>query len=115
MKTIQFKLTMLSDVILSQNSGTKGNKQTLDFIPGANFLGIVAKEYDSFGDDTNTVFHSSKVRFGDAHPIINNFRAIRKPAALHTHKNDKENKDVYLTLFINTVDGMIFMLLKMKR
>ncbi len=115
MKTIQFKLTMLSDVILSQNSGTKGNKQTLDFIPGANFLGIVAKEYDSFGDDTNTVFHSSKVRFGDAHPIINNFRAIRKPAALHTHKNDKENKDVYVHHLINNFDKVKDLQLKQAR
>lgn len=86
MKTIQFRVKLLSDIIISQSSGTKGNKQTLDFIPGSNFLGIVAQQYESFGDDQITVFHSSKVRFGDAHPLVDEVRALRKPACFHTPK-----------------------------
>lgn len=115
MKTIQFKVTLLSDVILSQNSGTKGNKKTLDFIPGANFLGIVAKKYDSFGDDRNTVFHSSKVRFGDAHPLLENVRALRQPAALQKPKNNKENEDVYVHHMINDFEKVKDLQLKQAR
>ena len=42
MEIMKFKCTLLSDIILSQNSSTKGNQYSLDFIPGNNFLGIVA-------------------------------------------------------------------------
>lgn len=96
MKTLKFKVKLLSDIIISQSSGTKGNKQTLDFIPGSNFLGIVAKVYDSFGDDQITIFHSSKVKFGDAHPVIENTRALRKPTSFLTPKNNKENPVTYV-------------------
>lgn len=115
MKTLQFKVTLLSDVILSQNSGTKGNKQTLDFIPGANFLGIVAKKYNSFGENANTVFHSSKVRFSDAHPLLENVRTLRQPAALQIPKNDKENKDVYVHHLISDFDKVKDLQLKQSR
>ena len=37
----QFICTLLSDVILSMHSSATGIKETLDFIPGNNFLGIV--------------------------------------------------------------------------
>lgn len=117
MKTIQFKVKLLSDVVLSQNSGTKGNKQTLDFIPGANFLGIVAKGegYKKFGENANTVFHSSKVRFGDAHPLLENMRTLRQPAALHTPKNEKDNTDVYVHHLIRDFDKVKDLQLKQSR
>lgn len=44
MTTLQFKCTLLSDVILNQKAATEGPNQTLDFIPGSNFLGIVASK-----------------------------------------------------------------------
>ena len=42
MEKMKFKCTLLSDVILSQNSSTEGNQYSLDFIPGNNFLGIAS-------------------------------------------------------------------------
>ena len=38
MKTIHFKCTLLSDVILNQKSATEGDNNTLDFIPGVVML-----------------------------------------------------------------------------
>ncbi len=96
MKTIQFKITLLSDVILSQTSKTTGNKKTLDFIPGNVFLGIVAKKYNDFGNDQLTVFHSPKVRYGDAHPLVNGIRALRKPAVFLKPKHADDNNLIYI-------------------
>lgn len=115
MKTIQFKVTLLSDIIISQDSGTKGNKQTIDFIPGSNFLGIVAKEYDSFGDSQISVFHSSKLKFGDAHPVLENTRALRKPASFLTPKNNKENPVTYVQHLISNLVSVKALQLKQSR
>jgi hypothetical protein len=41
---------LLSDIIINQKAATEGPNKTLDFIPGSNFLGIVAADYDGFGD-----------------------------------------------------------------
>lgn len=87
MKNIQFKVTLLSDIILNQKSASQGNQETLDFIPGSVFLGIVAAHYNDFSEQEQlTVFHSSSVKFGDAHPLFNNTRALRTPACFHTPK-----------------------------
>lgn len=87
MKVIQFKVKLLSDIILNQKSASQGNQETLDFIPGSNFLGIVASNYTEFTESEQlTVFHSSKVRFGDAHPILENKRALRTPASFQKPK-----------------------------
>jgi len=92
MKNIQFKVKLLSDIILNQKSASQGNQQTLDFIPGSNFLGIVAAHYDDFNESEQlTVFHSSKVRFGDAHPVVENKRALRTPASFQAPKIQDEN------------------------
>lgn len=115
MKTIQFKVTLLSDIILSQSSGSKGNKQTIDFIPGSNFLGIVAKEYDSFRDSQISVFHSSKLKFGDAHPVLENIRALRKPASFSTPKNNKENPVTYVHHLISNFESVKALQLKQSR
>ncbi|SDA64322.1 hypothetical protein SAMN03080617_01511 [Algoriphagus alkaliphilus] len=68
MKTIYFNCTLLSDVVLNSKLATEGNMTTLDFIPGSNFLGIVAKHL--YGKVTNVeafqIFHSDEVRFSDA-------------------------------------------------
>lgn len=96
MKYIQFKVKLLSDVILNQKSASQGNQQTLDFIPGSNFLGIVAARYDDFKESEQlTVFHSSKVRFGDAHPVVVNKRTLRTPASFHTPKVQGDTRYVH--------------------
>lgn len=87
MKTLKFKCRLVSDVILNQSAATEGSNSTLDFIPGNVFLGIVARHYNDFGDRAAEVFHSGRVRFGDAHPVCANaekevLRTLHVPASL---------------------------------
>ncbi len=101
MKMLKFKCTLLSDVILNQKAATEGPNQTLDFIPGSCFLGIVASELyptdkDKAKDDyaqrmsqAMKIFHSGKVRFGDAHPSKDGFRALKIPASMFYPKLKK--------------------------
>jgi hypothetical protein len=65
MRELIFKIKFLSDVILRATSNTEGNIDNLDFISGSNFLGIVSKNYKKFQNPFE-IFHSGKVRFGDA-------------------------------------------------
>jgi len=71
MKKIDFKVTFLSDIVLHSSSNTEGNIEVLDYITGASFLGMVAKNYDSF-ENPFEVFHSGKVKFGEARPLFGN-------------------------------------------
>lgn len=99
MKTLHFKCTLQSDVILNQKAASEGANNTLDFIPGSNFLGIVAAKYAEFGDNAMEVFHSGKVRFGDAHPVCNghtNIRTLRVPASMYHPKLKKASEVCYI-------------------
>lgn len=82
MKTLKYKCTLLSDIILTQNAGTKTQQGTLDFIPGNAFLGIAAsKLYGTLSQEESLeMFHSGHVRFGDAHPLSGNIRSLRIPS-----------------------------------
>lgn len=83
MKTLKFKCELLSDVVLNQKAATEGNNSTLDFIPGSTFLGIVAAHYGELDNHVAwRIFHSGKVRFGDAHPAVGSRRTLRIPASL---------------------------------
>ena len=100
MKTMKFKCTLLSDIILSQNSSSEGNQFSLDFIPGNNFLGIVAARlYDQFEKEGMAlkVFHSGKVRFGDAHPSLDGLvRGLKVPGAMYHPKSMKASEECYI-------------------
>jgi len=92
MKTMYFKCKLLTDVILHQRAATEGNQESLDFIPGNNFLGIVAgKLYASLDEkDSLYLFHSGKVRFGDAHPEKDGKRYLRIPTSFYKPKLDNK-------------------------
>ena len=99
MKMLKFKCTLLSDVILNQKASTEGPNQTLDFIPGSCFLGIVASElYEKIGMNEKTLelFHSGKVRFGDAHPSQNGVRGLKIPASMFYPKLKPEGFKYYI-------------------
>jgi hypothetical protein len=98
MSKLKFKCTLISDVILNVKAATEGNNETLDFIPGSNFLGIVAgKLYDSLlPEESQYIFHSGSVRFGDAHPMADGFRALRTPAALFYPKLEKPTENCFV-------------------
>lgn len=96
---MKFKCTLLSDVILNQKAATEGPNKTLDFIPGSCFLGIVAsKLYKEYGDceKTLTLFHSGKVRFGDAHPSSGSLRGLKIPASMFYPKLKKASEECYI-------------------
>ena len=96
MKRLKFKCELLTDVILNQKSASEGANQTLDFIPGSNFLGIVAsKIYKAKLKESLDIFHSGKIRFGDAHPANGENRALRMPAALYFPKGQPEKERLH--------------------
>lgn len=102
MKKIQFKCTLLSDVIINQKAATEGRLQTLDFIPGSNFLGIAASVYGELSDEESLLaFHSGKVRFGDAHPGIQSNRSLRIPLSYSYPKLSSIEKELYVHHAIN--------------
>jgi hypothetical protein len=86
MKTLKFKCTLLSDLILNVSAATEGVQKTLDYIPGSCFLGIMARDYDKYTPQEQiTLFHSGRVRFGDAHVCVggnDTLRSLHVPATL---------------------------------
>lgn len=92
MQKIQFSCTLLSDIILSESASTESKHGSLDFIPGGNFLGVVASSlYKAENENTRLLFHSGSVRFGDAHPAYRRsdgtlIRSLRIPAVYFTPK-----------------------------
>ncbi len=80
MKRYQYTCRLLSDVIISSVTATEGFNPSLDYIPGAKFLGIVAgKLYDEQAAETLDLFHNGKVRFGDAYPQISEQAGLPVP------------------------------------
>lgn len=100
MKESYYKVTLLSDVVLNSTLATEGNMSSLDYIPGSNFLGMVAgKLYPSLSaDETYSIFHSGSVRFGDALISSNDASSYVLPAMLFMDKLNKNlgTDDVYL-------------------
>jgi len=83
MKTLQYKCTLLTDVILNSKSATEGPNKTLDFIPGNCFLGIAAGSlYKEMDEHSYELFHSGRVRFSDAHPALAGRRSVKVPASV---------------------------------
>ena len=96
-KTLKFKCTLESDLVLSQTSSSEGNQKSLDFIPGNNFLGIVAsKLYKDGSAESLELFHSGKVRFGDAHPSIDGIRGLKVPASMYYPKLGSASTECYI-------------------
>lgn len=97
METLKLKCTLLSDVVLRDTPTTEGKAQTLTFIPGNNFLGVVARSlYDKEDERTHLLFHSGSVRFGDAHPGIDDIRGVKVPAALFYPKLSGIEQESYV-------------------
>lgn len=102
-KILKFSCTLLSDVILNRKAATTGPNETLDFIPGSNFLGIVASElYPKLDpEEAMLLFHSGKVRFGDAHPSKGGNRTLKVPASMFYPKLKKPDDELYIHHLIN--------------
>jgi len=85
MKKLYFTVELLSDIVLPAKTNTEGNITPLDFIPGSNFLGIVAKKYNEF-TNSFTIFHSGCVRFGDATPLYDEKQTYKVPLSFFHEK-----------------------------
>ena len=103
MRQRDFKVTFLSDIVLHGSSNSEGNIETLDFITGSSFLGMVAKNYDEFAKtfDTFDIFHSGKVRFGEATPYFENKTTYKVPFCFFAPKLDSDKKEVKNNHFID--------------
>lgn len=83
METKYYKCKLLSDIVINAQTATEGSPKCLDYIPGANFLGLVAQElYTNVNADTaRKIFHSGDVKFGDARISKNDHLGNKVPAA----------------------------------
>jgi len=91
-KRLKFKCTLLTDVILNVKSATEGSNKTLDFIPGNNFLGMVASKLyteDIPVEQALDLFHNGTVRYGDAHVGVCGRRTLKVPAVVYYPKMGK--------------------------
>ena len=103
MKKLVFNCKFITEVVLNANTATEGSQTVLDYIPGSNFLGIIAKEYSTLGNDkAYQLFHSGNVQFGDGHIIIdtgnNKTRSLKTPFAWYTKKalNNSGQQEYYV-------------------
>ncbi len=87
MKTLIFQVEFKSDIVLPATSNTEGNIVQLDFIPGSNFLGMVARAYSEF-EDSFSVFHGGDVRFGDATLLKDGQETYKIPLSYFSPKED---------------------------
>lgn len=98
MKSLKFKVTLRSDIIINQKAASEGPNKTLDFIPGSNFMGIAAAElYKEATPETLYIFHSGHVRFGDAHLAEDGMRSHKVPAAMFYPKLQKPSEELYIS------------------
>jgi len=69
----RFELSIVAedDLILSERSATEGAHRSLDHVPGSALLGVAAARlYRRLSaQDAFIVFHSGRVRFGNAYPV----------------------------------------------
>lgn len=90
MRELKFEITFKSPIILQANSNTQGKINSLDFIPGSAFLGMVASRYGDFSDSFK-IFHSGAVRFCDALPIKDGKEFFKIPLSYFHENLDDEN------------------------
>lgn len=106
MKKITLQCKLLSDVVLNATGASEGRLPSLDFIPGSNFLGIVAKKYSNAMQQNIAMdlFHNGDVRFGDAHILLNEKRSLKVPAAWFYEKGKTLQDGIHLHNKMNRDD-----------
>jgi len=110
-KELFFKCELISDVVLNASLATEGNMTTLNYIPGSNFLGIVASKVYPLNKDSEEeifhLFHSGNVSFGDAVKISNDGQNVFYPKPFSYFKDKlKINQNIYLHHLIDPKDGI---------
>ena len=94
MKIYKYSATLLSDIIITSNASTEGYSESLDYIPGSKFLGIVAgKLYDEQNiNQTLDLFHNGVVKYSDAN-LTSNGDDLRKIPFSWYHEKGKKIED----------------------
>lgn len=92
-QTLYFSLRLLSNCIISQSGATAGDHGCLDYLPGSALLGVAASRLyaDLPQEQSNLLFHSGSVRFGDALPIDGEEPSWPVPMCWHQIKGE----DIY--------------------
>lgn len=89
MHEVWLKIELLEDAVISSSAATAGAHHSLDFLPGANLMGVAAARlYEAMAADSWQVFHADGVRFGDGLPLSGKELAIPMPLAWHEAKAD---------------------------
>ena len=104
MQRLTLTLKLLDPLVLSQSNATVGLHQSLDYIPGATFLGAIAsKHYAAFKKENlaHTLFHSGEVRFHNARILYQNTPTYPVPLSYHHIKGG--NKNVIKNLLIDQI------------
>lgn len=98
MKQYQYKCKLLSDIVITASAATEGYKESLDYIPGSKFLGIVASKLYNEQDKEKTLalFHNGTVRFGDATPVLDGNVLQKVPFSWYHIKGESLSDTIYL-------------------
>jgi CRISPR/Cas system CSM-associated protein Csm3 (group 7 of RAMP superfamily) len=88
MNELIFQVEFLSDIVLPATSNTEGKIEQLDFIPGTAFLGMAAVNYLKY-ENSFDIFHSGKVRFGDASLLSGDIPTYKMPLCFFHEKTDE--------------------------
>lgn len=110
MTRYHFRCELLSDVILSSVSATTGFNHSLDYLPGAKFLGIMAASlYDeNKAERSMDLFHNGNVRFSNAYPLnAAGDKLLPVPFNWFEPKVSKQTRPVYLHHHIDTQTAKI--------
>lgn len=88
MKRYQLTISLEEDCIFSERAASEGGHHSLDYIPGITLLGAcAAKIYTASGVDAFDIFHSGKVRFGNAYPqSVGGETSLPIPFVWHSEK-----------------------------
>lgn len=104
-----YTCTLMSDIVLNASLATECNMETLDHIPGSNFLGIIAKAiYSDHKDEAYNILHFDKVSFGDAIIACNDEKTFSMPFSYLQDKSHSEIEEdpLYIDYLIDHKKGI---------
>jgi len=112
MTEIFYKCTLLSDIVLNSSLATEGNMQSLDYITGSNFYGIVAKDIykniEISNDEKKRLLHSDTISFGDAIISDGQLPFYSMPYMYFKEKDNAEAKIHLHHLIVGKYEGTQF-------
>lgn len=98
MKKYQFTCKFLSEVVLNSTPATEGFHRSLDYVPGIKFLGIAARYlYDREDINSKELFHTGKIQFTNAYPLVGDDETFPIPYSWRKHKSlESPPQNVYV-------------------